>query len=72
MSQAEHILEHLRSRGSITPREAYELYGCLALHSRIAELRDLGHDIPCSIRSSGSKRWGEYRLRVESGVFAAA
>lgn len=63
MSQADKILEYLQAGCGITPKIAYELYGCLALHSRIAELRGRGCDISCSIRTGGGKRWGEYRLR---------
>ncbi len=63
MTQVEAIRDHIKRFGMITPAEAYSLYGCLALHSRAAELRDMGEDIVCTIRTNGRKRWGEYSMR---------
>lgn len=65
MNQEDAILAHLQLGNVITPAEAYAMFGCLALHSRIACLRERGYLIPCVIRSRGRQRWGEYRL---SGV----
>lgn len=62
MTQCEAILAHLRAGHSITPAQAYERFGCLALHSRAAELRSRGHDVVCQIRTRGTQRWGEYFL----------
>jgi len=62
MTQADAILERLLRGETITPRLAYELTGSLACHSRIAELRERGHQIDCTIKTLGRKRWGEYRL----------
>lgn len=64
MTQCDAILEWLLLGESITPADAYHRYGCLALHSRIAELRAAGYRIDCTIRSGNGKRWGEYRLVV--------
>lgn len=47
---------------SITPRDAFRMFDCLALHSRIAELRGRGHVIVCTMRTVGKKHFGEYRL----------
>lgn len=44
ITQKQLILEHLRKFRSITQRDALE-FGCYRLASRIAELKDLGHDI---------------------------
>ncbi len=63
MSQAIQIRDHIKRHGFITPIVAFAEYGCLALHSRAAELRDMGEDIVCTIRTSGRKRWGEYAYR---------
>jgi len=62
ISQADAILAHLRAGNTITPAEAYSLFGCLALHSRIAELRERGHVIACRIVQAGRKHFGEYRI----------
>lgn len=64
MSQADRILAYLQAGNGITPKIAYEQFDCLALHSRIAELRDRGHDITCTIRTGNGKRWGWYHLRT--------
>lgn len=39
MTQCERVLEHLKTRGSITPREADDLYGIMRLGARIWDLR---------------------------------
>ena len=62
MSQNAAILWHMVCFGTITPAEAYELYGSLALHSRIAELRARGFKIDKKIQTVNGKRWGEYSL----------
>lgn len=62
MSQNELILAYLRTGQRLTPWDALTLFGCLALHSRAAELRRQGHDVRCTIRQEGKKRWGEYSL----------
>lgn len=63
MSQCEKILEVLQRGETVTPAYAYERFRSLALHSRIAELRERGYDIACTIQTDGGMRWGEYRLR---------
>lgn len=64
VSQSDHILSILKLGRSITPAEAYTLCGTLALHSRIAELRERGHDIRCElVRTAGGKTVGSYTLR---------
>ena len=64
MSQAKRILQHLLTGRTITPREAYEKYGTLALHSRIAELRGQGVEIEMVMRQEGMTKWGEYSLKA--------
>ena len=63
MKQNDAILAHLQTGQTITPMLAYELFGVLACHSRISELRKAGHSINCSIRSTDNgRRYGEYTL----------
>lgn len=53
-SQTELILRHLQTKGSITSREANELYGCTRLSGRIWDLRHAGHVIegtPVTVRN---------------------
>lgn len=45
MSQNEAILKHLKSGKTLTALEALHQFGCLALHSRISDLRQMGHNI---------------------------
>jgi len=66
-TQCDYILEWMRVNGTITPAEAYERLGCLALHSRISELRGKGYEIKCRIVTRGKTRWGEYSLISEPG-----
>lgn len=42
-SQKERILEHLLSGKSISPLEALNLYGCLRLGARIADIKGEGY-----------------------------
>ena len=44
MSQASRILSHLKRR-PITPLQALDLYGCMRLAARVADLRERGHKI---------------------------
>lgn len=62
MTQTQRVLGWLKERGSITPAQAYEQFGILALHSRAAELRRGGYKVVCRIRTRGRSRWGEYFL----------
>ena len=68
MTQCDRILRHMRDYGAIDPMTAIEEYGCMRLASRIADLKDQGHDI-VSERTNGKNRYGEqtsycvYRLR---------
>lgn len=69
MTQNETILAHLKTGQTITPMLAYELYGCLALHSRISELRRAGHTIYCRhMTTDTGKRYGLYRLAEQKAA----
>ena len=61
-SQCDQVLEVLRREGSITPAQAYERFGILAMHSRAAELRERGFNVICKIKTGNGKRWGSYSL----------
>ena len=68
MTQCDRILRHMRDYGAIDPMTSIKEYGCMRLASRIADLKDQGHDI-VSERTNGKNRYGEqtsycvYRLR---------
>lgn len=63
MSQCDAIRSWLEAGSTLTPRDAYDLFGTLALHSRIAELRARGLNIVCELVTlPGGKRVGQYRL----------
>ena len=63
LSQCNYILAHLRAGNTLTPAEAYERFGSLALHSRIAELRERGLKIECElVEVPSGKRVGRYKL----------
>ena len=64
MTQSEAVLAWLREGKTLTPAEAYERFGTLALHSRISELRSRGHCIEMNLRSHNGKRFGEYQLML--------
>lgn len=62
-SQCDAILEHLQSGLTLTPADAYSRFSTLALHSRIAELRERGHPVICVMLDTASgKRVGCYSL----------
>lgn len=70
MTQCNRVLDHLRRYGSITTKEAFELYGITRLSGRIFDLRHAGHNIS-STTAEGENRYGDktyfstYRLEGE-------
>ena len=46
MSQAQSILDHLNSHGSITSLEAINSFGCTRLAARVKDLEQAGYVIP--------------------------
>ena len=66
-SQCKLILNYLKENGTITQREAIDLFGCYRLSARIYNLRALGYAIVTNVRES-INRWGkvsrfaEYKL----------
>lgn len=62
MSQCSQLFVHMQDRGPITPLEAFRLYGILATHSRMAELRERGIPIKCELVEVNGKHVGRYSL----------
>ena len=58
MTHSDLIISHLRTFGSITPREALDLYGCMRLGARIYDLKRQGYDIRTT-RETGMNRRGQ-------------
>ena len=58
MSDKQRILKHLQEKGSITPMEALEQYGCYRLGARVFDLRRDGFVINTTI-VEGTDRNGE-------------
>lgn len=44
-TQKERILEYLKTHDGITPLQALDLFGCMRLGARIADLKAEGHKI---------------------------
>lgn len=61
-SQNEAILKHLECKGSITPLEALNLFGCFRLGARIFDLREAGYNIKTEIIINNGKRFAKYIL----------
>lgn len=73
-SQCDMILRHLDEHGTITSLEAVQLYGCMRLASRIADLRKKGYlIIKDTIRKTNDEGkceycYAEYRLASEEDL----
>ena len=62
-SQRQMILQHLRTKGSISALEALSLYRCNRLAARIEELRKAGHGIETDMKTDlTGKRYARYHL----------
>lgn len=62
MSQCSQLFVHMQDKGPVTPLDAFRLYGILACHSRINELRSRGHQIDCHMIRVGDKMVGQYSI----------
>lgn len=67
MSQTIRILSHLKRR-PITPLQALDLYGCMRLAARVADLRERGHKIITEPLELNGKRFAKYRLIEVEGA----
>lgn len=71
MTQKEMVKYHIETHGSITPKEAIDLYGIMRLGARIWDLKADGVPIETAMRQV-KNRWGkktfvaEYRLKREA------
>ena len=63
MSQRMEILADLKRGKSITALDALQDYGCFRLAARIAELRQMGHDIEMELEPHSNGKHAKYRLR---------
>lgn len=52
------ILNHLQEHGSITSKEAFELYGATRLSAIVYDLRSMGHGIQ-TLMIDGQTRFGD-------------
>ena len=73
MSQCEKILCHLQTRGTITPVEAMNEYGCMRLGARIWDLRRAGHTIMREDETATNRygqpvRYARYRMGGNANV----
>ncbi len=68
MSQCASIYCWLADGNTITPAEAYAKFGCLALHSRVAELRERGHKINTEMITVNGKQVGRYSMAKEQAT----
>lgn len=55
MTQNEMVLNHLCKYGSITPKDAEELYGIMRLGARIYDLKQSGHSVQTKMESSKNR-----------------
>lgn len=56
--QTERIYTHILAYGSISQLEAFQLYGCFRLASRICDLKKAGYNIGKTMEE-GKNRYGE-------------
>lgn len=61
-SQCFRILEWMLAGNTVTPFDALQRFGTLALHSRISELREAGWKVRCKLIKVGNAMVGEYSL----------
>jgi hypothetical protein len=61
-SQCSAILQHMRTKGSISPLLALKLYGCFRLAARINDLKRGGWFINSTLCERNGKRYASYSL----------
>lgn len=66
MTQNEDILNHMRTFGAITPREALQRYGTMRLASRINELKQHGIIIEKDMLRVNGKHFASYKIVVDN------
>jgi len=66
-TQVANILNHLQTKGSITPMEALNQYGCFRLASRICDLKKKGEAIKTTmVEEVKVERHGFFNRKVSS------
>ena len=70
MTQAQTILLHIKSLGSISPQEAYRDYQITRLAARILDLKKAGYHIKTDMREHPltGTRYARYTLVLETSV----
>ncbi|MCX8656535.1 helix-turn-helix domain-containing protein [Gilliamella sp. B3022] len=63
LSQCDRILQHLQSGKTITPAQAWDLFGCYRLGARIHDLRKQNFQIVTEIIYKNGGNFAEYSLR---------
>ena len=68
MTQAQTILRHIKSLGSISPQEAYRDYQITRLAARILDLKKAGYRIETEMREHPltGTRYARYTLMLET------
>ena len=68
MTQAQTILRHIKSLGSISPQEAYRDYQITRLAARILDLKKAGYHIKTDMREHPltGTRYARYTLVLET------
>ena len=63
LSQKDHVLYWLKAGRSITPKDAYEVYGIMRLATIIFDLREEGYEIS----NISKEKYAEYKLQSVDG-----
>jgi len=68
MTQAETVIRHIKSLGSISPQEAYRDYQITRLAARILDLKKAGYHIKTDMREHPltGTRYARYTLVLET------
>lgn len=64
MTQAEMIYDHMMKGNEITAKQALDLFGCMRLASRIADLKKVGVPIKTEMRKVRCRNGLETRVAV--------
>lgn len=59
-NQHKSILNHLKFKGSLTPLEALNLYGCLRLAAVVFRLKSRGHIVRTELINKNRKTFSKY------------
>ena len=68
-SQCISILNHMKNHGTLTPLEAWTLYGCYRCGARIWDLKNAGHNIETKMIEVNGKKFAQYSLAQKQMTF---